>query len=235
MWAFEGTGDAVRIQEYENGSFSVYGNLATQDCRPGGGDLSILEVLGKVDSSSLFFRIHTSDSEAHHIDGVGRGLLEAFRAKPTRSHGMIEYYPKDQSPSMIAVTVILCEGSIAHVIDMYKRLFGRRDLHHRIVLDFFGFLPKPHPESDLLSTAQFTDPDILSRKAHLTDSVSFSFYSDASEPAPLSQASKDTPPRAQEIPDALVQINRQLAMFGRWIGIAVTVIAVIAVLFYLRH
>jgi hypothetical protein len=175
MWAFEGTGDAVRIQEYENGSFSVYGNLATQDCRPGGGDLSILEVLGKVDSSSLFFRIHTSDSEAHHIDGVGRGLLEAFRAKPTRSHGMIEYYPKDQSPSMIAVTVILCEGSIAHVIDMYKRLFGRRDLHHRIVLDFFGFLPKPHPESDLLSTAQFTDPDILSRKAHLTDSVSFSF------------------------------------------------------------
>jgi hypothetical protein len=34
------------------------------------------------------------------------------------------------------VKVILRERSIEHVFDMYKRLFGRADLHHLITLDF---------------------------------------------------------------------------------------------------
>jgi hypothetical protein len=144
---------------------------------------------------------------------------------------MIEYLPKDQSPSMIAVTVILCERSIEHVFDMYKRLFGRADCHHLIILDFRGFLPKPHPESNLLSIAEFTDPDLLSRKAYLTDSVHFSFYSEVSEHASLHETSTA---RAQEMRDGLAAIKHELVIFGRWIGIAVTIIAVIAVLFYLR-
>jgi len=77
---------------------------------------------------------------------------------------------------MIAVTVILSERSIEHVFDMYKRLFGRTGLRHRMILDFVGFLPKPHPESDLPSIGEFIDPDILKQKAYLSDSVDFAFY-----------------------------------------------------------
>jgi hypothetical protein len=238
MWAFEGAGNAVHFQEHENGSFSIHGNLASQDFRPMAGDALGAREVNKVDS--LFFDIYTPDSEERDIDGAGRGLLKAFRAKPTRSHAMINYYPKDgSSPSMIAVTVILCEPSIDHVFDVYKRLFGRADLHHRITLEFFGFLPKPHPESDLLTLAEFTDPHIMTRKAHLTDSVSFSFHSATSEPTSpydvLAARTEEIATRTQEMCNALAAIKGDVVRLGRWISIAAAIIAVIAVLFYFRH
>jgi hypothetical protein len=146
---------------------------------------------------------------------------------------MISYYPNDdQSSSMIGVTVILCERSVEQVFDMYKRLFGRADLHHLIIVDFIGFAAQPSSESNLPSFAEFTDRDIMRRKPYLTDSVSFSFYSEMSKPE-----SNHGPAaaHAQEVRDALTAIRREAATFGRWIGVAVTIIAVIAVLFYLRH
>jgi hypothetical protein len=82
------------------------------------------------------------------------------------------------------------------------------------------------------SIAEFIDPDLLSRKGYLTDSVDFSFYSEASEHASINEIFIA---HAQQIPDALAAIKHEVAMFGRWIGIAVTIIAVIAVLFYLCH
>jgi hypothetical protein len=38
-----------------------------------------------------------------------------------------------------------------------------------------------HPESDLPSIGEFTDPDILNQKPYLSDSVNFTFYSEASD------------------------------------------------------
>ena len=120
MWAFEGTGNAIRFTEQQNGSLSIYGHLGSQYFRPTSGDVLGTHEINKVDS---FF-----SAEDHPIDGVSRGLLTAFRARPTRSHAMIRYYPKeDGHPSIIAVTVILCEGSVERVFGMYKRLFGRAD------------------------------------------------------------------------------------------------------------
>jgi hypothetical protein len=81
MWAFEGTGNAIRFTEQQNGSLSIYGHLASQDFRPTSGDVLGTHEINKVDS----FFSHTSGSEDHHIDGVSRGLLTAFRARPTRS------------------------------------------------------------------------------------------------------------------------------------------------------
>jgi hypothetical protein len=238
MWAFEGTGNAIRFKEHKNGSFSIHGKLAKQDYYPTSGANRGERELIKVDY--LDFSIYTPESEEQHIDGAGWGLLKAFRAKPMQSHGMISYYPKDKdqsdSYSMIGVTVLLCERSIERLFDMYKRLFGRADLHHRIVLDFFGFLPEPHPESELLTVAQFTEPNIMRRKPHLTDSVDFSFYSHASEPAPIHETVKAQAQQVRdEMRDALAAVKQEIAKFGQWIGIAVTIIAFIVVLTYLRH
>jgi hypothetical protein len=232
MWAFEGTGNNVRCQVRANGSFSIYGTLGSQDCRPeAGARLGIHDLVKTI--HSLNFNIYTSDSEEHEIDGVGWGLLRNFRAKPTRSHAMISSYPKDdQSESMIGVTVILCERSVERVLNMYKQLFGRADLHHGIIVDFLGFAAQPSSESNLPSFAEFTDLDIMRRKPYLTDSVSFYFYSEMSKPE--SNHGPATA-QAQEVKDALTAIRREAQKFGRWIGIAVTIIAVIAVLLYLRH
>jgi len=88
----------------------------------------------------------------------------------------------------------------------------------------------------LLTVAQFTDPNLIRRKPHLTDSVGFPFYSHTSEPAPIHETVKAQAQEVRdEMRDALAAIKREIAKFGQWIGIAVTVVAVIAVLFYLRH
>jgi hypothetical protein len=229
MWAFEGAGNAIYFREHENVSFSIHGNLASQDCRPAAGDLSILEVIEgvKAEHDYLNFSIFTSQSEEHEIHAGRVSLQQALQAKPTRSHAMITYLPKDgfASPT-ISVTVILCDRSIERVFDMYKRLFGRADLRHRIIVDFIGLLPKPRPESNVLSLPEFTDPDFLNNKPYVTDSVDFRFYSQVSESAPI---------QAQEVRDALAGVKQEIVKFGQWIGIAVTIIAFIVVLSFIRH
>jgi hypothetical protein len=179
VWSFEGSGNSIVFSEQSRGHFLIYGDLLSQDCRIAVGPLHWLDDVSK---AQLDFRLIPPDADETDSDVVGfdkPGLFERFRADPKRSHGMISYLPEEGRPEQawLTVNVILSDKSVQRVFEMYKKLFGRSDLFHRISIDFNGLLETSHTDLDKPSVAEFMNPDLLNRKAYFNKSVRFSFRS----------------------------------------------------------
>jgi hypothetical protein len=176
MWSFEGSGSSVTLSEHETGHFAISGDCLSQDCRPDGGDLSIIP---RVSNAKSFFTLLSTGADEASLDLIGRGLVLRSKADPDRSHAMINYYPKvAEYICTVGVTVIICAKSAQRIFEMYKLIFGRPDSFHLISVDFIG-LKAPlaaHGYKDIASVAEFTDPNTLARRAYFSDGVSFSVH-----------------------------------------------------------
>jgi hypothetical protein len=176
MWSFEGSGSSVILSEHETGHFAISGDCLNQDCRPDGGDLSVIP---RVSNAKSFFTLLSTGADEASLDLIGRGLLLRSKADPDRSHAMINYYPKvAEYICTVGVTVVICAKSAQRIFDMYKLIFGRADSFHLISVDFIG-LKAPlaaHGYKDIASIAEFTDPNTLARRPYFSDGVSFSVH-----------------------------------------------------------
>jgi hypothetical protein len=174
MWLFEGSGSSIMLSEHETGHFAISGDFLSQDCRPDGGDLSVVP---HVSSAKSFFTLLSAGADDASPDLIGRGLLLRSKVDPDRSHAMISYYPKvSEYLCTVGVTVVICAKSAQRIFDMYKLIFGRTDLFHVISVDFIGLKAPldPHGYTDIASVAEFTDQNTLARRPYFSDGVSFS-------------------------------------------------------------
>jgi hypothetical protein len=136
MWSFEGSGSSVILSEHQTGHFAISGDCLNQDCRPDGGDLSIIS---RVSNAKSFFTLLSAGADDASLDLIGRGLILRSKVDPDRSHAMISYYPKvAEYICTVGVTVVICAKSAQRIFDMYKLIFARADLFHLISVEFIG-------------------------------------------------------------------------------------------------
>lgn len=182
MWSFEGTGNSVTISYNEIGAFRIFGDLRTYHCTPSASsDFGFLDVIR---GAELSFTVAPSGTiemkDAVWWGRRGNNLVEQFQQKPIKSLAMVRYWP-DDLPPRLDLTIILSAQSEQRILDMYKFIFGRSDLYHLITVGFGGLVRIPDNSTvevppDVLTVAEFLHPDLLSRKAHFSNEITFSLH-----------------------------------------------------------
>jgi hypothetical protein len=185
MWSFEGTGNSVTISYDETGAFKIFGELRTHYCTPSAShDFGFLDVMR--DAELPFAVVSSGATELAVFSTFDKpNFFDRFRRKSTHSLARVNYCPKDERlpsiPSMLCLTIILSEQSEQRILDMYKSIFGRADLYHLITVEFDGLVRIPDNSTvevppDVLTVAEFLHPDLLSRKSHFSNKITFSLH-----------------------------------------------------------
>jgi hypothetical protein len=120
----------------------------------------------------MSWRMHSSGTEEAEVDVATSGVWKRFHENPNQSLASISYL--GGSPALLHANIMLSENMGILFYDLCKTIIGRGELRYRLMLEFLGLLPAPHPDGpDLLSVNEFMNPDVLDNKSYICRDFKF--------------------------------------------------------------
>lgn len=173
-WFFEGNGQQIGFSVSENGVLSAYGRCS-QSCEPGEDPTGIR---GHMISVSASWRICTPANEEHEYDGIGpigRGLKVFFEENGNKAAGRINFHPAaSKQAALVNLSVLAPNEFAASAFTLLKAAMGNPSFRFIIVADFIGLSLEDVPINRIPKLSEFTDPDLLKRRAYFSRDISIS-------------------------------------------------------------
>ena len=172
MWYIDGTGADVSFSIDSDGHWSIAGH-GKHYCRPSAGDFSFLSKVGAVKEMS--WRMHSSGTEQASVDIARSGVWKRFNENPIQSLASISYLSGNSDESALLYAQIMLSENMGMIFyDLCKTIIRRSEIRYRLMFEFFGLLPVPSSDApELLSVAEFMNPDVLDNKSYICKNFDF--------------------------------------------------------------
>jgi hypothetical protein len=169
-WVFEGTGTQLGFSISKTGNLSAHGTCS-QFCRPHGGSADIFPYVSGIEGG---WSLHSSDAPEHEYDGAGRGLKAFFAQNEGRAAALIDYFPRyEQEAPLVGASILMPRSAMQDALSLLKLALGNPSIKYVITLSFIGLSVMEGPQI-IPNLAEFVDPDVLRRRAYLSNEVSVS-------------------------------------------------------------
>ena len=168
-WFFEGTGTQLSFSLSATGNLSAHGTCQ-QSCSFQGGDPDIFRYVCGAEGA---WSLHSPDAQEHEYDGVGRGLKTFFGQNGGRAAALINYHPQSEhGQALVGASILMPPPAFNEALSLLRAVMGNPQMTYIITLEFSGLsvpeaVPNPIPK-----VSEFVEPDILSRRAYMSNEVS---------------------------------------------------------------
>jgi hypothetical protein len=173
-WFFEGNGQQIGFSVSENGVLSAYGKCS-QHCDPGEDWIGIRS---RTNGVAAEWKICTSANEEHEYDPIGpigRGLKNFFAENGEKAAGKINFNPAaGEQAAVVSFSVLAPNDFAASAFTLLKAAMGNPSFRFVIAAEFMGLSLEDVPTNPIPKLSEFTDPDLLKRRAYFSRDISLS-------------------------------------------------------------
>jgi hypothetical protein len=173
-WFFEGNGQQIGFSVSENGVLSAYGR-SKQTCHP---DPDWAGIRSRTNGVAAEWSICTPANEEHEYDPIGpigRGLKNFFAENGKKAAGRINFHPAaGKGDALVGLSVLAPNDFAVSAFTLLKAAMGNPSFRFVIAAEFMGLSLEDVPTNPIPKLSEFTDPDLLKRRAYFSRDISLS-------------------------------------------------------------